>query len=357
MGQALSRAQRCIRLESYTVAEGLPGVAIRDYLVAAALRGVRVQVLVDGLGSYSLPISFWKPLEQAGGLVRVFNPLSFNRLMVRDHRKLIVVDDSIAIVGGFNIASVYLGDGISRGWCNVGVCLTGSVADRLSIAFDRMWDLAVESPLRFVRLRRRTVDLASSEEQKVGVIVSGPGRGGAAFLVALRKDLERAEDVQIVCPYFLPGLRLRRMLARMARDGKKVRILVPGRSDVPMSRRAGRSLYSPLLRAGVEILEYQPQVLHAKLYLTEAVVFVGSSNLDTRSLHINHEIMLRIEHPEVVAKARDWVGAACRHAQRIETKTWRQSRSWVEKIRERWAHLLLSRFDPYVTRWMVQDPR
>jgi cardiolipin synthase A/B len=150
---------------------------------------------------------------------------------------------------------------------------------------------------------------------------------------------------------------LRRLMARRARAGARVRLLVPGRTDVPMSRRAARFLYGGLLRAGVEILEYRPQVLHAKLYRLDDIVYVGSSNLDTRSLHLNHEIMVRIQRPEVAEQARAWMSEACGRADRVEARTWNRSRGRWERLREAWAHFVLARLDPYLTRRLAPDPR
>ena len=136
-----------------------------------------------------------------------------------------------------------------------------------------------------------------------------------------------------------------------------MRILVPGKSDVAISLRAGRFLYGRMLRSGVEIREYTPQVLHAKLYRVDDSVFVGSSNLDTRSLHINHELMVRIQHPQAAADTAAWFDATEAMAAPVDVKTWSRSRSWWERVRERWSFLVLSRIDPYVTRWLADDPR
>jgi len=354
---AIGAARRTICFEIYILAEGLPGEPVRDALAAAAERGVEVRLLVDGLGSMLLPERFLEPLKAAGAHCRIFNPVSQGRLPVRDHRKLLAVDGKVAIVGGFNVAPEYLGDGVARGWCDVGVRLEGCVAEALARSFDTMWERSAGRPPRFARLRGRPPSRPETGDPAFSVLASDPGRGRGAFLAALRRDLEKARDVQIVAAYFLPGLRLRRDLMRVVRRGGRVRILVPGRTDVPMSRQAARFLYAGLLRAGVEILEYQPQILHAKLYIVDSAVHVGSSNLDTRSLHLNHEIMVRAERPDVSAMARDWMESACGHAKRIEPRTWGGSRGWIERLREFWSYILLARVDPYLSRWLSRKPR
>ena len=108
--------------------------------------------------------------------------------------------------------------------------------------------------------------------------------------------------------YFLPPRRLRRALTRAVRNGGRVESILAGQSDAPLSMLAAQSLYRRFLRGGVEIFEYQPQILHAKLIVVDDVVYVGSSNLDTRSLQINYELMLRLEDRELAAQARDIFG-------------------------------------------------
>lgn len=356
---AIEGARDSVCLEAYIFAAGEPGESVRTALTRAARRGASVRVLVDGLGSSSLDDGFFDPLRAAGGEVRVFNPLTLRRLPVRSHRKLLVVDREVAFTGGFNVAPEYLGDGVRSGWRDIGVRLTGSAVGTLADTFEPMWERAGRRPPRFVRLRRREEPVGPGPESMEGlrVLPSGPGRGRNAFLAEFLERLEGASDVRIAVAYFLPGLALRAALRRVAARGGRVRILVPGTSDVAIALRAGRFLYGRMLRAGVEIREYGPQVLHAKLYRVDDSVFVGSSNLDTRSLHINHELMVSIRHPEAAAQAAEWFDAAESLAVPVDPATWARSRSWWERIRERWSFLVLSRIDPYVTRWLAEDPR
>src|SRR5580765_2730598 len=139
MLSAIEAAKHSVCLESYIYAPGALGLRFLDYLVRARQRQVRVQVLVDALGSFALPSDFWKPLIETGGEVRWFNPLSLNRLGFRNHRKLLVCDGAIAFIGGFNIAPEYEGDGINCGWCDLGLRLEGPLVTELSRSFDEMF--------------------------------------------------------------------------------------------------------------------------------------------------------------------------------------------------------------------------
>lgn len=355
----LAAARRSVRLEFYIFADDSAGRSVLAALAHAAGRGVNVRVLVDAFGSNGLSADFWELLRAAGGEVTVFNPLIRLQMAVRDHRKLLVVDEEFALVGGFNIADEYTGDGIERGWADCGLSLGGAAAPALARTFDEMVVQGGERQPQAILARLRKGERPPPEAVAPGVqlLLSGPGRRPNAFQKLLRRDVDHSRLVQFVSAYFLPGFRMRWLLRGIARRGARVQIIVPGKSDVALARRAARHLYAGLMRAGVELWEYEPQVLHTKLFLAHDAAYVGSSNLDTRSLHINYELMLRLTEPAVVAGARDIFAGLLAHSQRIDPATWARSRTWWEKLREQWAYWLLSRVDPYVARWLAEGPR
>lgn len=346
---AIDAARHSVRLEMYIFSHQEPGPSVRNALIAAARRGVQVQVMVDALGSYHLPDEFWTPLRDASGVVRVFNPISLKRLGIRNHRKLLVCDDTVAFVGGFNVAPEYVGDGVTRGWLDLGLRVQGVLAATLAAAFEDMFVLAGFQHKRFPRLRR-TDARRTIERDQVQLLLSGPGRGRNPIQRALIKDLRHAHNVQIMVPYFLPSLNFRRAVNRVARRGGSVQLILPGKSDVALSQLAGQSVYRRLLKAGVTIFEYAPQILHAKLFLVDDVVYVGSSNLDPRSLSINYELMLRCQEPQLVKEARAFFEAARARCQVVRLDEWRKGRSFWMRIKQRWAHFILTRVDPYIAR-------
>ena len=180
------------------------------------------------------------------------------------------------------------------------------------------------------------------------MLFTQPGRGGSPFQVALYRDLAHAREVRIVSAYFLPTRRVRRDLLRVLRRGGRVQLILAGKSDVPVSQMAARSLYPRLLKAGVEIYEYQPQILHAKLVIADDIAYVGSSNLDIRSLNLNYELMLRFADKTIAGDARGIFDAALKHSRRIELTSWHQSQTWWQRGKNRWAHFLLARIDPFI---------
>jgi len=182
------------------------------------------------------------------------------------------------------------------------------------------------------------------------LLLTGPGRGFSPIKRALRKDFANARDVQIVVAYFLPSWRIRRSLMRIARQGGRVRLILAGKSDVAVSQLAGQSLYRRLLKANIEIYEYQPQILHAKLFIIDDTVYVGSSNLDHRSLNINYELLVRFEGKDFADRARMVFKGQLGHSRRITIEEWRKSRSLWQRIKQHWAYFLLARIDPYIAR-------
>jgi cardiolipin synthase len=346
---AIDAARKSVCLEIYTYTDSSLGKRFREALIRAQSRGVHVRVLIDAVGSMSLPGSFWEPLRNAGGEVRQFNPIALKRFWIRNHRKLLVCDERVAFVGGFNVAPEYEGDGVKCGWCDVGLKLEGRLVPQLAVSFDEMFARADFRHKHFVRLRKLGAKkiVALPTEQ---ILFSGPGRGRSPIKRALRKDLARAKQVQIIVAYFLPTRRIRRDLMRVARRGGRVQLILAGKSDVLLSMLAAQSLYRRFLSGNVEIHEYQPQILHAKLIIVDDIVYIGSANLDPRSLHINYELMIRFENKEIAKRARKIFTNNLAHCKRVTGGEWRKSHTLWRRLKQHWAYFLLSRIDPYMAR-------
>jgi cardiolipin synthase len=340
-------------LETFTFRDSDIGQRFRDALTAAARRGVNVRVIVDAVGSFGLARNYFAELVTAGGAMRWFNELRLASLSFRDHRKLLVVDDELALVGGCNIAPEYDGDGITAGWRDGGVSVHGPVAAVLAAEFDRQWERATD--------RRWTFPPGGIRQRAAGEVEAlfiKPGFGRNPLRDALRRDLATAQDVAITAAYFLPAHRLRHRLAQAVARGARVRVLLAGQSDVRLMQLASRSLYRRLLNKGIEIWEYQPQVLHSKLIIVDDIVYIGSSNLDPRSLRINFEIMLRIQDAALAATARQQFEAdVTQRAIPITRDALRQGRSWWERLQQRAAYWLFARLDSEIAAIKLQKWR
>lgn len=351
MQRLIDGARRQVRCETYLMREEGPAQWLRASLLAARARQVEVWLLIDAFGSEQVSEAFLQPLRAAGVHVGIFNPKRLLRLSFRNHRKLLSVDGATAIVGGFNIAPEYAGDGVDHGWCDTGVMVAGPIVRELEHSFDLQWCLAPFTPAA-IRAWREVAAHAPARRaaSEAGLLVSGPALHRNLLRRTLRYELGRARDVAIASAYFLPSSRVRRMMYRVMERGGHVRVLLAGRSDVPLAQRAAEYLYARLLRRRVELFEYQPQILHAKLLVMDGTVFVGSCNLDRRSLHINFELLLRLDWPELAADARQWYEEALRHSTALQLRTWSQDRTLGRRLWSWVAYLLLSRVDPLIAR-------
>lgn len=355
MLSAIDAATTSIRFEMYIFHESPVASDFREALVDACQRGVKVQVLIDAMGSITLPESFWEPLKVSGGEFRWFNPLAVHRFSVRDHRKILVCDDECAFIGGFNIAPEYEGDGVVSGWRDLGLRVTGPIVRELAETFDEMFAIA-DFKQGFLSRWRKKPRLPVAVDTG-NLLTTSPLRHMNRVKKALRTDLKHASTVRIISAYFLPTWRIRRTLTNIARHGGKVQLILPAKSDVPLMIAASRSLYRRFLQAGVEIYEYQPQVLHAKLIIIDNIVYAGSSNLDTRSLHLNYELMVRTNDPQTVKEAREIFAHDLRHCLRIDYDSWIKSRTFWTRLRQKWAYFVLARLDPNFTRWQLKGLR
>ena len=294
-------------------------------------RGVRVRVLVDAVGSLLLPDHFWDPLRKAGGEVRLFNPMTLKRVTIRNHRKLLVCDERVAFVGGFNIAPEYEGDGVNDGWCDVGLKIEGPLAAQLALSFDEMFARADFRHRHFIALAQiqRQKDRGAAAGTN-SVQRAGPGPNPVQARLATgfggrekRPNHHRlfSADVAAAARFDARGAARREGAIDSGRQIR--RAAFHARRAEPVSAAvAGRN---------VEIYEYQPQILHAKLIIVDDVVYIGSSNLDTRSLRINYELMIRFETGELAEQARRNFADTLQHCRRVTAEEWRQSRTFWRK--------------------------
>lgn len=346
---AISRAEHSVRLETFIFHSGEVGDRFRDALVAAQRRGVRVRVMCDAFGSLRLLASYWDELVSAGGEFHWFNPIQLNRIIYRDHRKILVVDERVAFIGGFNIGTEYCGDGVTCGWRDLGLKITGAMAAALAETFDDLFTRADCKHRRFQTMRRTRADAVVPGENWT-LLLTGPGRGHRALKQTLVHDFSTAQTIDVMSAYFLPNLRILRALKKAARRGARVRLILAGKSDVRLMRIATRGLYPSLVRAGVEVYEYEPQILHAKMVVVDNVVYAGSANLDARSLSINYEVLARIPDPALADEAREIFEGDLAHCVRIQRRSRRTPRGMWQKGVERFAYFLLARIDPYIAR-------
>ena len=347
MLELIDGARQCVDLEIYIFRADAVGDRFRLALTAAAIRGVRVRVLVDAFGSQDLPADYFASLEDAGGAVRRFNPRRLLRPSFRNHRKLLRCD-SAAVVGGLNIADEYEGDGVRRGWRDLALLVRGPVVTDLCASFERMWTLAPFGR-RDVRAfwKTRTGRRPQAAPSAPLVLCAGAGWPTSELRGWLIRDIRSSRQCLAWVAYFLPSRRLGRAMRQTARTGE-VRLLLGRRTDVPIARWAGERHFGRFLRARAALYEYEPQIVHAKALVADDVVYMGSANLDVRSLRINYELLLRLPDARLAAELRQVFTRDLGHSRELTREEWRRSRRWWHPVRSWFAHLLLARLDPYV---------
>lgn len=343
--RAIATARQAIELEFYIWTPGLLATRLELALVEALRRGCRVRLLVDAYGSPTLPRTGPAALIQAGAEFARFNPKRWLKLSFRDHRKLVVVDGQRAFIGGCNVADEYAGDGVTEGWRDLGLEIAdGGCVMALRESFEAMWRIAPFETVSADDWREAT---GAARGMNWELLCAGAGRGGTRFRRRLHRDLARAKRIDVVAAYFVPSTRLRRLLAQRASAGR-VRVVVPRMGDVPLAHWASRHVLERLETSRIEVHEYSPAMLHAKLLIADDVVYVGSANLDARSLRINFDLMLRIEDPFHAARTRALVEELLHHApQRAPAAT---APSRLERWRDRLSYLAVAWLDPYIAR-------
>jgi cardiolipin synthase len=285
---AIASARSHVHLEYYIWRADDTGRRLRDHLVEVARSGIEVRVLVDDVGSRSAGRRFWQPLVESGGHVgRFLRVNAIARWLLlnrnnRNHRKIAVVDGSVAFAGGINVSDAHLRD--------THVCLGGPIVARLQEIFVEDWFNSTNEDLTAPQY---FPDPVPTGEQRVQILASGPDDGRTyaietIYFAALTLARKRA---WLTTPYFIPDVTLAAALRTAALRGVDVRLLLPRTPDQPFVYHAARSFFPELLEAGVKIYQYSDAAaLHAKTATVDGCwATVGSANLDLRSFRLNFE--------------------------------------------------------------------
>ena len=331
MRAACAEAKSEILLESYIFRDDATGRVFLAEIAAAARRGITVRVLADAVGSFHTRRRFWREMAAGGADVRLFTavfPRSWWFEPFRDHRKILVVDRRVAFTGGLNIAEEYGSPGVRPdppppSWRDTHVRVEGPAAWEMAVVFAEAWTRVGGAPFDLEPL-----PAAAAEDRGARVLVldSRPRRGHAESAAALAAIAAAARrSLWITNAYFAPGRMATAVLADAAARGVDVRLLLPGRSDVPLLRHAAHGYYADLLAAGVRVFEYGGEVLHAKTLVADSSVsVVGSSNLDFRSFVFNAECNLVILDRDTALALEDAFRRDLRQAHEVVSSWWRR---------------------------------
>lgn len=316
MLELVDRARTSVSLESYIFRSDEVGQRFADSLLGAVQRGVSVRLLLDWIGVRGTSRSFLRSLRKGGVEIGVFNPLGFHRwfgLVPRDHRKLLIVDETVGITGGVGVGREWT-TGVKRThrsrWRDTAVQIEGPAARDLVFAFETMWRRVVHkerrgSHRRFLRRSARGahLDPSTHEPALVGIIEGEPLRLRVARALQIQA-ISAERSIWIASAYFTPSPSEVEALNGAARDGVDVRILVPSRNDHPWVSMLTRRYYRRLLTNGVRIWEWQGEMMHAKTSVVDGRwVRVGSTDFNPLGVAINFELDAVIEDRVLGAEA------------------------------------------------------
>ena len=340
---AIRGAKHTVTFETYVYYSGAIGAEFSRALAERAKAGVKVHVIFDAIGAGKMDDRFEKDMRAAGVEVEKYNPVRWYTLAQmnnRTHRKLLVVDGRVGFTGGVGIADEWAGDAQDpEHWRDTHFRIEGPVVAQLQAAFMENW---IEITGRVLHGEAYFPPLAPAGKQTAQFFVSSPGGGGESMqLMYLLSIAAAAKSLRISASYFVPDEVEVRALADAARRGVRVQVIVPGpENDSEMVRRASRSSWGELLRAGVEIHEFQPTMYHCKVMIVDGQwVSVGSTNFDSRSFSVNDEANLNVLDAGFAREQERIFEQDLKHARRVSLEQW-QGRPWHEKLWERTMALL-----------------
>lgn len=351
----IDAARHSIYLETYIFAADETGRMVADALRRAAARGVVVRMLLDGYGSAELPPAWVDELRAAKVEVQWFrreiSPFTLQRNRMRRlrrmHRKLVVMDGEVAFVGGINIINdISSHVSFSSPRLDYAVRVQGVAAGEIHSTMRRLWGV-----VSWANLRRRGKEIQRFVLERAKQAVAPD------ITLVLRDNLRHRHDIEdayldaiaaarneliIANAYFLPRRVFRLALVQAAQRGVRVMLLLQGKIEYRVQHYATHALYDQLLAGGIEIYEYQPSYLHAKVAVVDGQwATVGSSNIDPFSLLLAHEANLAVQDPGFSGELRaSLLAAISNDAVRVGDR-YGVSRSWLDRLVARASYAIV----------------
>ena len=332
--KAIEAAQKSIDWEAYIFQKGEIAQKMVDALTERARAGVEVNLVLDAVGSLSTPKRYFNALRLAGGHVEWYHPVrwyNWPRANNRTHRELIVIDGKLGFVGGAGVSDQWW-HGVKKDppWRDSMFAITGGAVRSLQGTFVENW---LESSGQILAGEKYFSTATNPDGAYSMVVRSSPSEGGSTRARILFQTLIASAEktIDITTPYFLPDESLRKEIVRAVHERHvRVRILVPGKhSDHSMTRSSSRGTYGDLLKAGAEIYEYSPAMIHAKLMVVDGEwAVVGSTNFDHRSFGLNDEVNVAALDPGLAGHIESDFEKDLTQARRVTLAEWQNRSLW-----------------------------
>ena len=355
MFKLIKAARIQINLESYIIEDDETGRKFADLLLEKQAQGVQVNIIYDSVGCMKTPAAFFQRLRDGGVQIVEFNPINPLtagtdwELTRRDHRKILIADNKVAIIGGINISKVYSSSPFKRKrkanspihWRDTDIQIEGPAVAELQKLFLDTWLKQKGPKLPAVKYPEASGEKGSA---LVRVIGSTPGETNRIpFIVYVSVIFFAEHSIHLTNSYFIPDEQIIKALVDAAGRGVDVKIILPGITDSKLALYAQRHYYSELLRAGVKIYEHKTSLLHAKTAVIDKVwSTVGSTNLDFLSLLTNDEVNAIILNREFAVEMEKMFDSDLAGSKQIQRDEW-ENRPMLSRVRE-WFVNLFKRF-------------
>jgi len=314
----ISQAQKYILLESYIFTHDRVGKIFKKFLIKRAKAGVKVYIIFDGLGNLFVPHDFWRRLIRAGVHVFEYGPIRtflayFNyHTFIRDHRKLLIIDDKVAYLGGLNIGREY-----EKRWRDTHLRIEGPVVRNIKKIFIDFWNKNnKKNPIKM------KADWIRSDKIKVyyNDITGKIYQTRPLFLNFINRATQK---LFLTFSYFAPDEEFLSAIGEARNRGVEVEIILPEKSDIRPIDYFARSLYERLLRLGVKIFLYQKTMIHAKTMVADdRWSIVGSCNLENRGFYKNYEIVTEIENQDFTQRLEQLFECDKKNCRKVDLKKW-----------------------------------
>ncbi len=338
----IERAEKHIHIEFYIFTDDEVSNRMRELLIKKAKQGVRVRMIYDYIGSFSLPKKYIQSLRSAGVYVEAFLPARFKvariKINYRNHRKILVIDGKVGFTGGVNVADRYLTGNKLGLWRDTFVRLEGMAVYGLQANFLVDWYFVSQKLITDSKYYPPM--LPAHDGSLVQVVSSAPDSDWENIMQGISHAIMTAEKyVYIHTPYFIPTDGVLSAIQIAALSGVDVRLMIPKYSDAIVSSAASRSYVEPMLEVGAKVYWYTGGFLHSKaIVIDDMISIVGSANLDERSTNLNFELSAFIYNKPTAQRLKEVFMKDVLCCNEIKRRQWQKRSSW-NKLQESMARL------------------